>query len=283
MTSRLAFVRRFASTVLTDFRRSRALLLSGAVAYNTLLSIVPLFAVLLIALSHLVEQQRLLDTVASNLELLIPGQTDAVTDQVASFLAQRQVVGIVGILVLLFFSSMAFTVLETAMAVIFYHRAPARPRHFLVSALIPYVFIMLLGVGLLLVTIISGALEAVGRDWIFLFGHQWSLAGVSGAVLYVLGIVGLALMLTAIYMVLPVGQVAFRQALIGGITATLSWEIVRHLLVWYFATLSMVNLVYGSLATAVIVLLTLEAGALILLFGAEVIAELERLRRANGR
>ena len=110
------------------------------------------------------------------------------------------------------------------------------------------------------------------------FGHRWSLAGVPGAVLYVLGIVGLTLMLTAIYMVLPVGQVAFRHALIGGVAATLSWEVIRHLLVWYFATLSMVNLVYGSLATAIIVLLTLEAGALILLFGAEVIAELERVR-----
>jgi membrane protein len=99
------------------------------------------------------------------------------------------------------------------------------------------------------------------RGSILLFGHRWSLAGVPGAALYVLGIVGLALMPTAIYMVLPVGQVAFRHALIGGITATLSWEIVRHLLVWYFATLSMVNLVYGSLATAIIVLLTLEAGA----------------------
>jgi uncharacterized BrkB/YihY/UPF0761 family membrane protein len=77
--------------------------------------------------------------------------------------------------------------------------------------------------------------------------------------------------------------VAFRHALIGGITATLSWEVIRHLLVWYFAELSMVNLVYGSLATAIIVLLTLEAGALILLFGAEVIAALERVshRRAG--
>lgn len=277
MTPHLAVARQFVATVIADFRRSRALVLSGAVAYNTLLSLVPLFAVLLIALSHLVDEQRLLETVASNLDLLIPGQADAVTAQVASFLAQRHVVGLVGILALLFFSSMAFTVLETAMAVIFYHRAPTR-RHFLVSALIPYAFIMLLGVGLLFVTIISGALEAVGRDSIVLFGHRWALAGVSGAVLYLLGIVGLALLLTALYMILPVGQVAFRHALIGGLAATLSWEVVRHVLVWYFATLSMVNLVYGSLATAIIVLLTLEAGALILLFGAEVIAELERVR-----
>jgi uncharacterized BrkB/YihY/UPF0761 family membrane protein len=36
----------------------------------------------------------------------------------------------------------------------------------------------------------------------------------------------------------------------------------------------MVNLVYGSLATTVILLLTLEVAALILLFGAQLIAEL---------
>ena len=63
---------------------------------------------------------------------------------------------------------------------------------------------------------------------------------------------------------------------IGGVAATVLWEVVRHVIVWYFRTLSLVNLVYGSLATTVIVLLTLEVAALILLFGAQVIAELER-------
>ena len=67
---------------------------------------------------------------------------------------------------------------------------------------------------------------------------------------------------------------------IGGVAATALWEVVRHIIVWYFRTLSLVNLVYGSLATTVIVLLTLEAAALILLFGAQVIAELERLTDA---
>ena len=36
-------------------------------------------------------------------------------------------------------------------------------------------------------------------------------------------------------MVMPVGQLSLRHALIGGITATLLWEVTRHLLVWYFA------------------------------------------------
>jgi membrane protein len=38
----------------------------------------------------------------------------------------------------------------------------------------------------------------------------------------------------------------------------------------------MVNLIYGSFATVVVALLSIEVIALILLFGAQVIAELER-------
>jgi membrane protein len=268
----------FILRVLSSFRSNQGLLLSGAVAYYTLLSIVPLFVVLLVGLSRVVDERRLLDTVQSNLELLIPGNAAAISQQVESFLSHREVVGVAGLLALLFFSSAAFTILENAMSVIFYHRALIRRRHFLVSAILPYLFIMVIGLGLLLITVISGALQAVGRDAIRLFGYRWPLAGVSGAFLYLLGVVGLALLLTALYMVLPVGGISFRRALIGGATATLLWEAIRHVLVWYFAKLSMVNLIYGSLAATIVVLLTLEAASLILLLGAQVIAEVDRAR-----
>ena len=81
----------------------------------------------------------------------------------------------------------------------------------------------------------------------------------------------------AIYLVMPVGKLSLRHALIGGITAALLWEITRHILVWYFSTLSLVNVVYGAFATVIIILLSLEAGAIILLLGAQVIAEYERI------
>jgi membrane protein len=59
-------------------------------------------------------------------------------------------------------------------------------------------------------------------------------------------------------------------------TATILWEITRSILVWYYAHLSLVNLIYGSIATVVVALLSVEAVALIILLGAQVIAELER-------
>ena len=273
----------FGGRVVAGFQRSQGFLLAGAIAYYTLLAIVPLFVVLLVGLSHIVDEHRLLDTVAANLQLVIPGQAALVTEQVESFLAHRETVGIVGLLAVVFFSSTAFTVIERAIAVIFHHRAVTHRRPFLVSVLLPYLFMMLIGVGLLLITVISSALHAVRA--VQVLGHTWPPAGLSGTVLYVLGVVGLALLLTAFYMVLPVGRIRFAHALAGGVTATILWEMTRHVLVWYFAKLSMVNVIYGAMAAAIVVLLTLEAAAIILLLGGEVIAEIDRVRvgRARGR
>jgi YihY family inner membrane protein len=264
-----------ARRALSDFLRNRGLLLAGAVAYNTLLSLVPLFALLLVALSHVLDERLLIHAVAVNLDFLVPGQAQAITDQIGAFLKHRDVVGGVGVVGLLFFSALAFSILENAMAMIFHHRVPKR-RHPLLSAIIPYLFMMALGGGLLLVTLITAGLEALGRGSIHVLGQAWSLAGLSRTLLHALGMIGSALMLTALYMVLPARRVTFRRAFTGGVAATILWEIVRHVLVWYFRTLSLVNVIYGSLATTVIVLLTLETAALILLFGAQVIAELER-------
>jgi YihY family inner membrane protein len=94
--------------------------------------------------------------------------------------------------------------------------------------------------------------------------------------LYILGIIGEVLMLTSIYLVMPVVRVRFRHAVIGGITAAVLWEITRRVLIWYYAAISVVNVIYGSIATVVVALLSIEVVAVILLLGAQVIAELER-------
>jgi membrane protein len=81
-----------------------------------------------------------------------------------------------------------------------------------------------------------------------------------------------------------VGRLSVSHALIGGVTAALLWEVARHVLVWYFSTLSQVNVVYGSMTTAIVVMFSLEIGAILLLFGAQVIAEYERVgRREQGQ
>ena len=63
--------------------------------------------------------------------------------------------------------------------------------------------------------------------------------------------------------------------------AAVFWELFRQILVWYFANVSLVGVIYGSLTTVVVLLLSFEAFALIVLIGAQVIAEIDRSHRAE--
>lgn len=268
---------RFFKRVISGFSANQGLLLSGAVAYYTLLTIVPMFALILVALSQFQDTQALLFTLREYLLLITPGQADALISQISNFLENWRTVGLMGILLLLFFSSFAFTSLENAMSVIFFHRVAIHRRHFLISAIIPYGYILLLAIGMLLVSTVSGSLHSLDSKSVTMMGYHWSLSGLETVLIYLLGLFGEVLLLTSLYLVMPVGKLSLSHAMIGGITAALLWEITRHILVWYFSTLSLVNVIYGAFATVIIILLTLEAGAIILLLGAQVIAEYERI------
>lgn len=269
--------------VLRFFGTNNGLILAGAVAYNTLLSLVPLFAVILLFFSVFKDKEKLLETINAELALVVPGQADAIGEVLTDFAGQMEVIGIIGLAVLLFFSSIAFRILENAMTEIFDMPAEKEKRAFWVSALIPYLFICLMGVGIVLVTAGTSILDAFPREVmeVPMLGWEISADDTRSAVLYVSGVVGLVLLFTAVYLVMPLQKVAFSRALVGGLTATVMWELVRHFLVWYFTHISLVNIVYGSLATVIIVLLSMEVAAVILLLGAQVIADLERANRAG--
>jgi uncharacterized BrkB/YihY/UPF0761 family membrane protein len=156
---------------------------------------------------------------------------------------------------------MAFTVLENAMSVIFVHRVAIRRRHFLISALLPYAFVLLLGLGLLFASIVAGRLAVLATREVSVFGFTHSLEWLSTALLYLVGVAGEILVLTSIYLVMPVGRIH-----------------LRHALIWYYATISQIQVVYGTFATAIAIMLSVEIAAIVLLLGAQVIANFERAR-----
>ena len=268
---------RFVWRVLRDFFfRNNGLLLTGAVAYNAMLSLVPLAAVLVVFFSQFFEKELLMEAITTEVALISPKATPMLVDVLETFLEKRQLAGWIGVGVLLFFSSMAFRVLENAFAIIFKRKVPSVKRKFWVSALLPYLFIGLVAVGLIVITAFTALVESsVGRTYAF-GGIDIGLHWLAGSGLYVAGFVGLILLFTTLYKVMPVTRISFRLALSGGVTAAILWEILRTALVGYFTHLSFVNAVYGSMATTIILLLTMEAAALIVLLGGQVIAELQR-------
>jgi YihY family inner membrane protein len=236
---------------------------------------VPLSILALIVLTNFIEEQQLILTLSMYLDLLVPGYSSTLTEHVKSFLENRKVVGILGFAGMLFFSSTAFSMLENAISVIFYQQVKVQRRKFFISAIIPYMYIVAMGLGIVMVSFIVGAIETLdSRNWTIL-GWGLNLGDAIWVSLYILGIVGEMLLFTSIYLVMPVIRVRFRHALIGGITATVLWEITRRVLIWYYSTMSTVNVIYGSITTTVVALLSIEVVAMILLFGAQVISELQ--------
>lgn len=271
------FVRRlggFVRRVLRDFGDNKGLLIAGALGYNTLLSIIPLFALILVVLAELVDEQALTHAIATQAEVLLPGQGRTVNDAFEAFVANRQLIGGLGVVVLLFFSTMAFRMLDDAMAIVFHRQRRGRSPHPLRTYVLPLAYVVLIGFGIFGLTLIMVAFDAL-PEGLRVLGLPVD-AETAVPLVKLLAFVGLVILLSSFYGVVPMAKIRPRRALVGGLVAATLWEGVRSIMMWYFANLSLVNVVYGSLGAVIILLVGLEVAAIILLLGAQVIAELER-------
>ncbi len=269
----------FLLLVMRGFVKNQGLLMSGALAYYTLMSIVPMSILALVVLTQFIDEQQLIHTLSGYLEMVIPGYAGILTEQTKVFLNNRRVIGIIGFLGLLFFSSTAFSMLESSMSVIFSDHVKMNRRNFLVSAIIPYLYIFVIGVGILLVSVVVGVIDTLENSQMSVFGWSLNPGVATWVTFYILGIVGEVLMFTSIYLVMPVVRVRFSHALSGGVTAAFLWELTRRLMVWYYSVTTTVNVIYGSIAITVVALIIVQVVAIILLLGAQVIAELEKNRK----
>jgi YihY family inner membrane protein len=266
---------RFAGRVVVSFFRNRGLLLAGGVGYNALLSLVPFLAVVLAVLTSFFDERQILEVLAAELSELVPQHVDTILGAARTYLAERAPTSVVSGALLLFFSSLAFRMLEEAVAAIFHTSLEGGRRRAWVSAVLPYLFIVLLVAAVFGMTVVTYALDALGGRSVRVFAVDRSLEAPVAWLLGVLNFVGLVVAFAAIYRVLPVVRISVARALLGGLVAAVLWRVVARFLVYFFTHLSMANVIYGSLATAVITMLYLEILFVILLLGAQVIAELE--------
>ncbi|WP_243338335.1 YihY/virulence factor BrkB family protein [Anaeromyxobacter soli] len=274
---------RFAGRTLRAFSRNRGILLAGGVGYNALLSLVPFLTLVVAALSIVFDEARIIDILRPELTALVPQHADAVLQAARTFLETEAPTRALSVVSMLFFSSIAFRMLEQAVAAIFHSSGHAAHRSIWVSALLPYLFMLVLMVALLGVTVLTAAVDALGEHHLRMFGLQRPLASGIKLLLRASGFLGLVAVFAGIYRVLPVVRISARRAFVGGLAAAALWRLTALFMVYFFTNLSMVNVLYGSLATVVVVLVSLEIVFVILLLGAQVIAELEASSAAGVR
>jgi len=266
---------RFARRVVAAFLRNRGVLLAGGVGYNALLSIVPFLTLTLGVLSAVTDEAQVISALRRELDFLLPRHADAVLQAAQAFLANGAATSAISVVVLLLFSSIAFRMLEEAVGSIFHASGRTDRRRPWLSALLPFLIMVLLMVSVLALTLLSSLAGGPGSQAARGLGLEVPAAAGARLLLRLVSFVGLVLLFAGIYQVLPVGRISRRLALIGGLCAATLWRGVGVLLSYYFDSLSLVNVLYGSLATVVVLLLYLEGAFIVVLLGAQVIAELE--------
>lgn len=269
----------FTWRVITNFLHNRGMLLASGVGFNILLSSIPLFALIVVVLAQLVDEQQLFMLISIQARHIAPGHADVVLQSVQALLNSREIISLYGLPVLLLFSSVAFRMLENALSAIFHKPDVKDTRSVWVSFLLPYGFMLVLSMLLLALAIAVSLASTLNAMWMVMYGKELVVASLSEEVLNLCSFIGVFLLFSAIYKILPVVSISLRRALAGGFAAALLWEGARFALVYYFANLSLVSDVYGPLATLIVLLLSQEIGAAIVLLGAQVIAELEHNAR----
>lgn len=259
--------------------RNHSLVQACALAYSTILAMIPLLALLFAILKGL-GIQRLL--AAHLMDRLAPGSQEFAV-QIFQYIEDTRVasLGVFGVVVLLAALVVVMTNVERAFNAT-WHVAHTRS---LRRKLSDYLSIFLF-FPILMAVAISLTSNFLGHPEI-----RRLLAGIlPGAVFAatsgLVSVVILWVAFTFIYLVMPNTRVRFRSALLGGVVGGTLWQAAQGIFIWFQGAATYYNAIYGALYHLLFLVIWMFWSWLIVLFGTEIAyahQNLERLSRESRR
>jgi membrane protein len=245
-----------------DFGRHECGLRAAALAYQGLLSIFPMLLFMIFLGSQVLRSDATRQTVYEFVDRALPAAADEVQQVVDQTLQARRSIGVISGVGLLWTASALFTNLTTSLNAIW----QASPRSFWRKRAIALLIVLVLG-SLFLISI---ALSIVASGVLPLNGdilRSWNLA---------LDAFVATLFFWLLYRWLPNRRVSRRASLVGAGVATILWLAAKSAFTW-LATSGLANygLVYGSLASVILLALWAYYSGLVLYLGAVLGATLE--------
>ncbi len=245
---------------------------AAAIALYAILSIIPLFILtMLMAGQFFGSYPNIQHDITEGIQKLHPYFSGDLLDQLGRIDEKQSVLGWVGIISLIWFSSMIFGAIQTAFIRIF--RAKGY-RNYIVAKLIAVAMIpMGWAVGVISIGITSIAAILAQQPAIFK-GEVLILHGFFFR--YALPYLVTVLFFTILYKVIPPVRISWWNALIGSAIFSALMETAKHFFGWYVSNYTSYNVIFGSLQTVVILVIWVFYVSLILLFCAEIISSFHR-------
>jgi membrane protein len=241
--------------------------MAAGVAYYAVFSLFPLALGTISIASIFIGPENVRDSVLKFLQEQVGvGSEELVTSNIEALLKARGAVGIVALVTLFWSSRAVFGAVHRVM-----NRAwkVAEPPHFLIRQLGQIGAAVAVAVLFMASATIGPTGRALASRTEYLFGLQ-----VPWATLFtVFPLLLSAFVFILIFRVVPDAKVRWRDAIPAAVLATVLFELAKGGFAYYLSNLSLLDLVYGSVTTVVVLMLFLYIVAMVLVLSAEFSSE----------
>lgn len=258
--------------LIRSYGRHDGAFVAAAISFYGLLSLFPLLLVTVALLDALFPTAPVLAEIVGQIEVVAPGSGALIGGTVSEALRARPQVSILAALTLLWSASGVFSAMSRALNRIYNVRTP---RHFIGHRLMALAVAVVGMVAFMAPFVVTIAVQLGERLPFNILGLKimsrapfWRFVSAGGTLLMTLSA------FTVVYWRLPNHQPprTMREVLPGAVVGAVAFDIAKRFFTWYIPNLSKYQLVYGSLAAVVVLLMYFYLGSTILLFGAEISA-----------
>jgi membrane protein len=243
---------------------------AAAISFYAILSFFPLYILTFIIMGQFfgsdpAVQQEMIE----GIRRFHPYYTGELLKQLGELEQKRSLLGWVGIITLVWFSSMIFGAIETAFNLIFRSKTI---RNYLLSKLLGIAMIPMAWAVAMMSVIVTYIATIITQQPLLAEGLLFFPLAESFFFRAALPYLVTVVFFTIIYKIIPPVKVSFGIALTGAAIFSALLEVAKHFFTWYLSNYTRYNVMFGGLETVVIILIWVFYVALILLFCAELIS-----------
>jgi membrane protein len=254
---------------LRSFRRDTGFFLAAGLAFYFLVCLVPMLFLFVSVTGYLLSSEAATAAILGQLSQIVPVYKKELSELLFRMIATRQMSGVLGSVILLFFSIQLFACLRVVMNVVFEER---KGRGFFHGMLRDVVMLIVIGILFVASMFITDLFFWV-RTFVLAPAHmprQWARW------MFVALAVGFSTGLYfVIYRYFPTRRPRFGAALAGALLASILWEAAKQLFRWYILSLGVYDQIYGPLGFLMALTMFVYYSGIVMVLGAEYAAAVE--------
>lgn len=265
---RLLYYGRFVYEVIMAFGADKCSFLAAGLCYFVFFSIFPLLLVLVSVAGYFLTAEQAMQQAILLTQQVFPQQQAFLLGILRGVMEHRDSASVFGVAALVWSAKNIFLSLGQALNIIWKVRTDRGP---IWENLIAVGLSLSIGLGLFLSSVSYAILLAIMNFRFPVLGLSPSeVPGVVFLIVNILPATMVAIVLVALYMVLPNRKLTVQQVLPGAIVAAALWEALRRVFGYYLDHMTRFDAVYGSISGIVGFLFWIFISASIFLLGAEV-------------